>query len=198
MEPGPPRHGANALPLGYCSGFENQYTPQLNNQNNQNETSKFFSIISQSGNKIIIWTRWSFKAISSPTSNSCNSIYLNCQIKSQIVCLNKAVLSDESTIKNFYKIIFLHYDYFLLIIAVSAILIIMITSVGSSLFAISTMPSLRKTEYMFPLMVVGRILSGFGDGPVRSKNIQIYGQSILLEGVSGVQELGTVFLAKQL
>ncbi|XP_033754815.1 major facilitator superfamily domain-containing protein 1-like [Pecten maximus] len=50
---------------------------------------------------------------------------------------------------------------------VSAVLIIILTSLGSNLFAIAGTEVLRNTPVMFPLMIIGRMLLGFGDGPMR-------------------------------
>ncbi|OWF40122.1 major facilitator superfamily domain-containing protein 1-like [Mizuhopecten yessoensis] len=50
---------------------------------------------------------------------------------------------------------------------VSAVLIIILTSLGSNLFAIAGTQLLRNTSAMFPLMIIGRMLLGFGDGPMR-------------------------------
>ncbi|XP_069123046.1 lysosomal dipeptide transporter MFSD1-like [Argopecten irradians] len=50
---------------------------------------------------------------------------------------------------------------------VSAVLIIILTSLGSNLFAIAGTEVLRNTSAMFPLMILGRMLLGFGDGPMR-------------------------------
>ncbi|XP_060083033.1 major facilitator superfamily domain-containing protein 1-like [Ylistrum balloti] len=49
----------------------------------------------------------------------------------------------------------------------SAVLIIILTSLGSNLFAIAGTKLIRNTSAMFPLMIIGRMLLGFGDGPMR-------------------------------
>ncbi|XP_033728552.1 major facilitator superfamily domain-containing protein 1-like [Pecten maximus] len=50
---------------------------------------------------------------------------------------------------------------------VSAVLFIILTSLGCNLFAIAGSPLLRNTSIMFPLMLFGRMLLGFGNGPLR-------------------------------
>ncbi|XP_069110610.1 lysosomal dipeptide transporter MFSD1-like isoform X2 [Argopecten irradians] len=50
---------------------------------------------------------------------------------------------------------------------VSAVLIILLTSLGAILFAIAGTAGMRGTPSMFPLMIVGRMFLGFGDGPMR-------------------------------
>ncbi|XP_069125663.1 lysosomal dipeptide transporter MFSD1-like [Argopecten irradians] len=50
---------------------------------------------------------------------------------------------------------------------VSAIAFIILTSVGCNLFALAVTPPFRNTSVMFPLMVTGRMLLGFTNGPLR-------------------------------
>ncbi|XP_021375178.1 major facilitator superfamily domain-containing protein 1-like [Mizuhopecten yessoensis] len=50
---------------------------------------------------------------------------------------------------------------------VSAVVIIILTSFGSILFAIAGSDIVRYTPSMFPMMIVGRMFLGFGDGPMR-------------------------------
>ncbi|XP_060083032.1 uncharacterized protein LOC132562307 [Ylistrum balloti] len=50
---------------------------------------------------------------------------------------------------------------------VSAVSIMFLTSLGANLFAIAGSSLLRHTSAMFPVMVIGRMLLGFGNGPMR-------------------------------
>ncbi|XP_069102052.1 lysosomal dipeptide transporter MFSD1-like [Argopecten irradians] len=50
---------------------------------------------------------------------------------------------------------------------VSTVLFIILASLGCNLFALAGTPYLRNTSAMFPLMLTGRILLGFGNGPIR-------------------------------
>ncbi|XP_069114615.1 lysosomal dipeptide transporter MFSD1-like [Argopecten irradians] len=51
--------------------------------------------------------------------------------------------------------------------SVSAVLIIILSSLGSLLFAIAGTVGVRGTSSMFPMMIVGRMLLGLSDGPLR-------------------------------
>ena len=61
------------------------------------------------------------------------------------------------------------YLFICLSISVSALVFTGIATIGTFLFAVASFPQFRGTEYMFPLMLVGRLLLGAGTGSSRSK-----------------------------
>lgn len=65
------------------------------------------------------------------------------------------------------------YDIANILFSAAVLLYSSVTLFGTSLFAVATINSLRSTSAMFPLMIIGRMMLGSGNGGMRSKKCRI-------------------------